>query len=99
MCVTTRINGFGCIAGGNPARSAGHRIIHHHVEPAGKDCMKERGVMTRTASELAQFLGCTVEGEVSGAISGVAAPASARASDLIYVETSKHLEHAAASAA
>jgi UDP-3-O-[3-hydroxymyristoyl] glucosamine N-acyltransferase len=55
--------------------------------------------MTRTASELAQFLGCTVEGEGSTVVSGVAAPASARASDLIYVETSKHLERAVASAA
>lgn len=55
--------------------------------------------MTRTASELAQFLGCTMEGEGSTMISGVAAPASARASDLIYMETSKHLERAAASAA
>ena len=55
--------------------------------------------MTRTASELAQFLGCPMEGDGSTALSGVAAPASARASDLIYVETSKHLERAAASAA
>ena len=55
--------------------------------------------MIRTASELAQFLDCTMEGEGSTMISGVAAPASARASDLIYVETSKHLERAAASAA
>ncbi|MBZ5662775.1 MAG: UDP-3-O-(3-hydroxymyristoyl)glucosamine N-acyltransferase [Acidobacteriia bacterium] len=55
--------------------------------------------MTRTASELAQFLGCTMEGEGAAQISGVAAPASARASDLIYVDASKHLERAAASAA
>lgn len=55
--------------------------------------------MTRTASELAQFLGCILEGDGITGISGVAAPASARVSDLIYVETSKHLEHAAASAA
>ena len=55
--------------------------------------------MTRTANELAQFLGCTMEGDGSTAVSGVAAPASALASDLIYVEHSKHLERAAASAA
>jgi UDP-3-O-[3-hydroxymyristoyl] glucosamine N-acyltransferase len=53
--------------------------------------------MTRTARELAQFLGCTMEGEGSTELTGVAAPASALASDLIYVETSKHLERAAAS--
>ena len=33
--------------------------------------------MTRTAKELAQFLGCTVEGDGSTPVSGVAAPASA----------------------
>jgi len=55
--------------------------------------------MTRTASELAQFLGCTMEGEGSTPVSGVAAPASARATDLIYVDSPKHLERAAASAA
>jgi UDP-3-O-[3-hydroxymyristoyl] glucosamine N-acyltransferase len=55
--------------------------------------------MTRTASELAQFLGCTIEGEGSTPLSGVAAPASASASDLIYVEASRHLARAEASAA
>jgi UDP-3-O-[3-hydroxymyristoyl] glucosamine N-acyltransferase len=55
--------------------------------------------MTRTASELAQFLGCTLEGEGSAELSSVASPASAVPSDLIYVEASRHLERAAASAA
>lgn len=55
--------------------------------------------MTRTASELAHYLGCTLEGEPLSEISGVAAPASALASDLIYVETAKHLDSAAASEA
>ncbi|MGH9678515.1 MAG: UDP-3-O-(3-hydroxymyristoyl)glucosamine N-acyltransferase [Candidatus Acidiferrales bacterium] len=55
--------------------------------------------MTRTASELAQFLGCTVEGDGSAALSGVAAPGSAQAMDLIYADRPKHLERAAASAA
>ena len=55
--------------------------------------------MTRTANELAQFLGCPIEGDGSMLVSGVAAPASARASDLIYVETLGHLNRAAASAA
>ena len=55
--------------------------------------------MTRTANELAKFLGCALEGEGSVEVSAVAAPASALASDLIYVEARKHLERAAASAA
>lgn len=61
--------------------------------------MEERRVMTRTANELAQFLGCAIEGDGSTIVSGVAAPASARATDLIYVETRRHTDAAAASAA
>ena len=55
--------------------------------------------MTRTANELAEFLGCALEGDGSAPVSGVAAPASARAADLIYVETPRHLGRAAASGA
>lgn len=55
--------------------------------------------MTRTANELAEFLGCTLEGDGSAQVSGVAAPASARAGDLIYVATPRHLGLAAASRA
>ncbi|MGD0907490.1 MAG: UDP-3-O-(3-hydroxymyristoyl)glucosamine N-acyltransferase [Candidatus Acidiferrales bacterium] len=55
--------------------------------------------MIRTANELAQFLGCTLEGDGSTTVSGVAAPASALASDLIYVESLRHLQQASASAA
>jgi len=55
--------------------------------------------MAHTASELARFLGCAMEGDGARVISGVAAPDSARASDLIYVDNPKHLERAAASAA
>ena len=55
--------------------------------------------MTRTARELAQFLDCTMEGEGAAPVSGVAAPSSAGAADLIYVEAAKHLERAASSAA
>jgi len=55
--------------------------------------------MTRTANELAEFLGCTLEGDGSAQVSGVAAPASARAGDLIYVATPRHLGLAAASPA
>jgi len=55
--------------------------------------------MTRTMKELADFLGCTLEGDGAAPVSGVAAHASARAEDLIYVESAKHLGGAAASAA
>ena len=55
--------------------------------------------MTRTAKELAEFLGCALEGDGSAPVSGVAAPVSARAADLIYVETPRHLGRAAASGA
>ena len=55
--------------------------------------------MTVTAKELAQRLGCTLEGDGSTHVSGVASPAAASAEDLIYVESLRHLDQAAASAA
>lgn len=55
--------------------------------------------MTRTASEIAGYLGCVLEGDGSVRVSGVAAPETAQASDLIYVETERRLEQAAASKA
>lgn len=55
--------------------------------------------MTRTARELAQFLGATLEGDAGQKISGVASPEGADAEDLIYVDSPKHLERAARSAA
>ncbi len=55
--------------------------------------------MTRTAKELAEFLGCPLEGDGGVPVSGVAAPASARAADLIYVDAPRHLNRAAASGA
>ncbi len=55
--------------------------------------------MTRTANELAAFLGCTLEGDGAVQISGVAAPDRASPGDLIYVETQRHLGRAAASQA
>jgi UDP-3-O-[3-hydroxymyristoyl] glucosamine N-acyltransferase len=61
--------------------------------------MEEKPIMTRTANELAQFLGCTIEGDGSAVVSGVAAPASAGAADLIYVESARHLDQASVSAA
>jgi UDP-3-O-[3-hydroxymyristoyl] glucosamine N-acyltransferase len=55
--------------------------------------------MTRTMKELADFLGCTLEGDGAAQISGVASPSSAGPEDLIYVESPRHLDRAAASAA
>lgn len=55
--------------------------------------------MTRTAGELATHLGAVLTGVPGVQISGVASPEGARAEDLIYVESHKHVERAAASAA
>ena len=55
--------------------------------------------MTRTIEELADFLGCKLEGDGAAHLLGVASPAAARAEDLIYVESPRHLDRAAASAA
>jgi UDP-3-O-[3-hydroxymyristoyl] glucosamine N-acyltransferase len=49
--------------------------------------------------ELADFLSCTLEGDGAVHVSGVASPVSARAEDLIYVDSPRHLDRAAASAA
>jgi len=55
--------------------------------------------MTRTVGELAEFLEATIEGDPRATVSGVAAPDSAGPEDLIYVESAKHLDRAAQSAA
>jgi UDP-3-O-[3-hydroxymyristoyl] glucosamine N-acyltransferase len=55
--------------------------------------------MTRTIKELADFLGCTLEGTGGSRVTGVASPAAARAEDLIYVDSPRHLDQAANSAA
>ena len=55
--------------------------------------------MTRTAGELAKFLGVEIDGDANSPVSGIAAPPRAGASDLIYLESPKHAESAAASAA
>lgn len=54
--------------------------------------------MTRTMKELADFLGCPLDGDGAVSVSGVASTLSARAEDLIYVESLNHLDRAAASA-
>jgi UDP-3-O-[3-hydroxymyristoyl] glucosamine N-acyltransferase len=55
--------------------------------------------MNRTAREIAKYVGATLEGNPALPIAGVASPESARTEDLIYVDSPKHLERAARSAA
>jgi UDP-3-O-[3-hydroxymyristoyl] glucosamine N-acyltransferase len=55
--------------------------------------------MIRTAKELADYLGCALQGDGAALVSGIASPGSARSEDLIYVDSARHLDQAAASAA
>jgi UDP-3-O-[3-hydroxymyristoyl] glucosamine N-acyltransferase len=55
--------------------------------------------MRRTIRDLADFLNCEFAGDPLTPVSGVASAASARPEDLIYAESSRHLEGAAASPA
>ncbi len=54
--------------------------------------------MRRTAGELAVAVGARLEGDAEVEIGGVAAPERAGMRDLIYVESAKHAQRAAASA-
>src|SRR5260370_1813148 len=56
-------------------------------------------MMRRTAKELAEAIGARLEGDGSAELGGVAAPERAGTRDLIYVESAKHAQRAAASAA
>lgn len=53
----------------------------------------------RTAGDLANFLGCSLQGEADLALKRVASPEEAGADDLIYLESSRHIERVAGSAA
>ena len=55
--------------------------------------------MTRTAAELAKYLGTRIEGNGSTPVSGVASPERAGPEDLIYIDGPRYAERAAASAA
>jgi UDP-3-O-[3-hydroxymyristoyl] glucosamine N-acyltransferase len=55
--------------------------------------------MKQTAKELAEAIGAKLEGDGAVEIAGVAAPERAGARDLIYVESAKHADRAAASTA
>jgi UDP-3-O-[3-hydroxymyristoyl] glucosamine N-acyltransferase len=55
--------------------------------------------MTRTARELVQYLGAEIVGDADASISGVASPETARADELIYLDSPRHAERAAKSGA
>jgi len=55
--------------------------------------------MRRTARELADAIGATLEGDGALEIGGVASPERAASRDLIYVDSARYAERAAASAA
>jgi UDP-3-O-[3-hydroxymyristoyl] glucosamine N-acyltransferase len=55
--------------------------------------------MIRTAGELAKYLRVEIEGDEKVPISGVASPEKARAEDLVYLESPRHEERVAKSAA
>ncbi|MGH9860004.1 MAG: hypothetical protein ACRD5F_08290, partial [Candidatus Acidiferrales bacterium] len=55
--------------------------------------------MSRTAAEVANYLGAALDGHPAARITGVANPEQARTEDLIYVESSRHAQRAEQSAA
>jgi UDP-3-O-[3-hydroxymyristoyl] glucosamine N-acyltransferase len=55
--------------------------------------------MTRTAREIADYVGALLEGDPALAVSGVAAPERAGPDDLIYADSARHLDRAAHSRA
>jgi UDP-3-O-[3-hydroxymyristoyl] glucosamine N-acyltransferase len=55
--------------------------------------------MSCTAGELAKFLGAIIVGENQTLLSGMAMPENARAEDLVYIDSPRHLQRAEDSAA
>ena len=55
--------------------------------------------MTRTAREVAEYIGAALEGASGARVSSVASPESAGVEDLIYVDSPRHAGRASASAA
>lgn len=53
----------------------------------------------RTAGDLAKFLGCVLQGEAGLNLKGVASPEAAEPDDLIYLDSVRHQERVARSAA
>jgi UDP-3-O-[3-hydroxymyristoyl] glucosamine N-acyltransferase len=64
----------------------------------GEHEIQKRGHAMPTAAELAKYLNCSLTGEAVR-VSGVAGPETARAEDLIYLDSPRHAARAAASAA
>ena len=62
---------------------------------------KETGMAARphTAGELAQYLGCPIEGDAEVQLRGVSSPERAGPEDLIYVDSPRNLERAERSGA
>src|SRR5579872_6263902 len=56
-------------------------------------------MVNRTAGDLANFLGCPLQGENALPLKGVASPESAEADDLVYLDSSRHMERVVRSAA
>lgn len=52
-----------------------------------------------TAGDLAKFLGCALQGEADLSVKGVASPETAEANDLVYLDSGRHRERVAHSAA
>src|SRR5580658_6391264 len=55
--------------------------------------------MTRNAGEVARYVGAVVQGDEGLEVAGVASPERARAEDLIYLHSPRHLDRAERSAA
>ena len=55
--------------------------------------------MAHTAGELAKYLGATIHGDAQAQIAGLGNPETASADDLIYLDSQRHAERAARSAA
>jgi UDP-3-O-[3-hydroxymyristoyl] glucosamine N-acyltransferase len=53
----------------------------------------------RTAKELADYLSCAIEGDEAVRLRGVASPERAEQEDLVYVESPRHMDRVARSAA
>src|SRR5260370_29741840 len=82
------------------AMGLGARAMEHQAEGRAIGIrFPERLMMRRTAKELAEAIGARMEGDGVAELGGVAAPERAGAHDLIYVESAKHAQRAAASAA
>ena len=74
--------------------------VHLWFHKAFELLSREASMTThKTARDLSQFLAAQLDGDPSLPISGLASPESAGHADLIYVDSSRHLDRAAASAA